>query len=124
MGNWRRWKLFWMDHWVKIAIIFASIVLVLLSVWGMASLESYYRNITLAQLPLQMIIMVINAVVFAYIYMMLFRGGLSKMDKKGIKARDVNVRFSDVIGFLASATSVRGSWGRRFAVHVPLNDDR
>lgn len=96
--KWRRWKLFWMEHWIKLAIIFAAILLILLSIWGMASLESYYRNITLAQLPLQMIIMIINAVVFAYIYMMLFRGGLSKMDKKGIKARDVNVKFSDVIG--------------------------
>lgn len=99
MGSWnRRLKLFWMEHWIKMAIIFAAIVLIILSIWGMASLESYYRNITLAQLPLQMIIMVINAVVFAYIYMMLFRGGLSKMDKRGIKAKDVNVKFSDVIG--------------------------
>lgn len=99
MNKWRRWKLFWMEHWLKIAIIFASILMILLSIWGMASLESYYRNITLAQLPLQMIIMVINAVVFAYIYMMLFRGGLGKMDdKKSIKAKNVQVKFSDVIG--------------------------
>jgi len=98
MNKWRRWKLFWMDHWVKISIIAGAVVLIILSVWGMAALESYYRNITLAQLPLQMIIMIINAVVFAYIYMMLFRGGLSKMDKKGIKAHDVNVKFADVIG--------------------------
>jgi len=88
-----------MDHWFKITIILASVILVGLSWWGMASLESYYRNITLAQLPLQMIIMVINAVVFAYIYMLLFRGGLGKMDdKKSIKAKNVQVKFSDVIG--------------------------
>ncbi len=99
MNKWRRLRLFWMDHWFKITIILASVILVGLSWWGMASLESYYRNITLAQLPLQMIIMVINAVVFAYIYMLLFRGGLGKMDdKKSIKAKNVQVKFSDVIG--------------------------
>jgi cell division protease FtsH len=88
-----------MDHWIKIAIVAASLILILLSIWGMASLESYYRNITLAQLPLQMIIMVINAVVFAYIYMVLFRGNLGNLEKKkNIAAKDVNVKFSDVIG--------------------------
>ena len=99
MKSYRRWKFFWMDHWIKIAIVAASLILILLSIWGMASLESYYRNITLAQLPLQMIIMVINAVVFAYIYMVLFRGNLGNLEKKkNIAAKDVNVKFSDVIG--------------------------
>ncbi len=99
MNKWRRLEMFWMDHWKKLAIILGSIILIILSVWGMASLESYYRNITLAQLPLQMIVMVINAIVFAYIYMMLFRGNLGKMDdKKSIKAKNVQVKFSDVIG--------------------------
>jgi cell division protease FtsH len=87
-----------MDHWVKAAIIFASLLLVILSVWGMASLESYYRNITLAQLPLQILMVIINSVIFVYMYMMVFRSGFSKLDKKNIKAKDVQVKFSDVIG--------------------------
>ncbi|MFH1208678.1 MAG: AAA family ATPase [Candidatus Omnitrophota bacterium] len=98
MNRWRRWKLFLMDHWVKAAIIFASMLLVILSVWGMASLESYYRNITLAQLPLQILMVIINSVIFVYMYMMVFRSGFSKLDKKNIKAKDVQVKFSDVIG--------------------------
>ncbi len=98
MNKWRRWKLFLMDHWVKAAIIFAGLLLVLLSIWGMASLESYYRNITLAQLPLQILMVIINSVIFVYMYMMVFRGGFSKLEKKNIKANQVNVRFSDVIG--------------------------
>ena len=98
MNRWRRWKLFLMDHWVKAAIIFASLLLVILSVWGMASLESYYRNITLAQLPLQILMVIINSVIFVYMYMMVFRSGFSKLDKKNIKAKDVQVKFSDVIG--------------------------
>jgi cell division protease FtsH len=98
MNRWRRWKLFLMDHWVKAAIIFAAVLLIVLSVWGMASLESYYRNITLAQLPLQILMVIINSVIFVYMYMMVFRSGFSKLDKKNIKAKDVQVKFSDVIG--------------------------
>ncbi len=98
MNKWRRWKLFLMDHWVKAAIIAAALILVLASIWGMASLESYYRNITLAQLPLQILMVIINSVIFVYMYMMVFRGGFSKMDKKNIKSNQVNVKFADVIG--------------------------
>lgn len=98
MNHWRRWKLFWMDHWVKLAIASAAVLLVTFSIWGMASLESYYRNITLAQLPLQILMVIINSVIFVYLYMIVFRGGFAKMDKKNIKSHDVNVKFSDVIG--------------------------
>ena len=98
MMSWRRLKLFWMDHWLKFTIVFAAVVLIVLSVWGMASLESYYRNITLAQLPLQILMVTINAVIFVYLYMVIFRGGFAKLEKKSIKAQNVNVKFSDVIG--------------------------
>ncbi len=98
MNKWRRWKLFWMDHWLKISIILAAVVLVVASIWGMASLESYYRNITLAQLPLQILMVIINSVIFVYMYMMVFSNGFSKMGNKNIKSKDVKVRFSDVIG--------------------------
>lgn len=98
MNKWRRWKLFLMDHWVKAAIIFAAALLIILSVWGMASLESYYRNITLAQLPLQILMVIINSVIFVYMYMMVFRSGFSKLDKKSVKTKEVNIKFSDVIG--------------------------
>ena len=98
MSKIRRWKLFWMDHWVKIAIMIGSVVLVAFSIIGMASLESYYRNITLAQLPLQILMVILNSVIFVYLYMFIFRGGFAKLDKKNIKANEVNVKFSDVIG--------------------------
>ena len=98
MSKIRRWKLFWMDHWVKISIIIGSVVLIAFSFIGMASLESYYRNITLAQLPLQILMVILNSVIFVYLYMFIFRGGFAKLDKKNIKANEVNVKFSDVIG--------------------------
>ncbi|MBI4711647.1 MAG: AAA family ATPase, partial [Candidatus Omnitrophica bacterium] len=98
MNKWRRWKLFLMDHWVKAAIIFSALLLVGLSIYGMYKLESYYRQITLAQLPLQILMVIINSVIFVYMYMMVFRSGFSKLDKKSIKTKEVQIKFSDVIG--------------------------
>ena len=94
----RRWKMHFLNYRAKILIGIAVVVLIFLAIWGMISLESYYRNITLATMPMQMLLMAINAVVFVYLYMAVFRGGFSKMDKKTIKGTDVNVRFSDVVG--------------------------
>lgn len=96
--TYRRWKMHFLNHRVKILITLASVILIVLTIFGMASLESYYRNITLATLPLQMLMFALNAVIFAYLYMGLMRGGFSKMDKKTIKGKDVNVTFNDVIG--------------------------
>lgn len=98
MNQYRRWKMHFLNHRTKIFIGLGVTLLIGLSIWGMASLESYYRNITLAQLPITLLLGMIHALVFVYMYMVVLRGGFAKMDKKGIKARDVNVRFSDVIG--------------------------
>ena len=87
-----------LNYRVRILIGIAVCTLVGLAIWGMASLESYYRNITLATMPLQMLMMAVNAVVFVFLYMSVFRGGFSKVGDKKVKATDVNVRFSDVIG--------------------------
>jgi len=87
-----------LNYRVRILIALAVITLIGLAIWGMASLESYYRNITLATMPLQMLLMAVNAVVFVFLYMSVFRGGFAKLDTKKVKATDVNVRFSDVVG--------------------------
>lgn len=98
MNAYRRFKMHFLNHRTKIFIGLGVIVLIILSIWGLASLESYYRNITLAQLPITLILGMLNAIIFVYMYMIVLRGGFAKMDKKGIKGRDVNIRFSDVIG--------------------------
>ncbi|MBI4395201.1 MAG: AAA family ATPase [Candidatus Omnitrophica bacterium] len=94
----RRLKMHFLNYRARILIGIAVVVLVILAIWGMTSLESYYRNITLATMPMQMLLMAVNAVVFVYLYMAVFRGGFSRMEKKDVKGSDVNVRFSDVIG--------------------------
>ena len=98
MNYYRRLKMFWLNNWVRITIIGSAILLVGLSIWGMSSLESYYRNITLAQLPIQMLLMTINAVVFVYLYQIVLGRGFTQINKKKVKAHDVNIRFTDVIG--------------------------
>ena len=99
MSNpYRRWKMHFLNYRTRILIVFASAVLIILAVWGMMSLESYYRNITLATMPLQMLMVAMNAIIFVYMYMTVMRDGFAKMDTKLIKGTDVNVRFSDVVG--------------------------
>lgn len=94
----RKIKLFFIEHWVKVAIITAVIALLILAVWGLSTLESFYRHMTLATLPLQFLMVAANAMIFVYMYMTVFRGGFAKMDKKTIRGEKVEVRFSDVIG--------------------------
>jgi cell division protease FtsH len=72
--------------------------MIFLAIWGIASLESFYRNMMLAQAPFQMLMMAINAVIFVYMYMVVLRGGFTKMSKKKVKGQQVNVKFDDVIG--------------------------
>lgn len=94
----RKLKIFWINHKTKILIIVSTIVVVILMIVGLASLESFYRNLTLAQIPLQVFLTALNALIFVYFYMTVFRGGFSSMKKGRIRVQDVNVRFKDVIG--------------------------
>lgn len=87
-----------LNYRARILIAIAAVILVVLAVWGMMSLESYYRNITLATMPLQMLMVAMNAIIFVYLYLIVLRGGFAKMDNKNVKGGDVNVRFTDVVG--------------------------
>ncbi len=94
----RRIKVWLLDNWVKLLIISAVVLLIFFTIVGLASLESFYLNLTLATLPLQLLMTALNAVVFVYLYMTVFRGGFSRMKKSKVKSSYVNVKFSDVIG--------------------------
>jgi cell division protease FtsH len=94
----RRIKVWLMNYWVRILIIAAVVLLIFFTIIGLASLESFYLNLTLATLPLQLLMTALNAVVFVYLYMTVFRGGFSQMKKQKIKSAFVNTKFTDVIG--------------------------
>ena len=97
-NRYRRWKMHFLNYRTRILIVVSAVILIVLAIWGMMSLESYYRNITLATMPLQMLMVAMNAIIFVYMYLTVMRDGFAKVDKKMIKGTDVNIRFSDVIG--------------------------
>ena len=84
----------------KVIIIIGSLILLLivLSVIGLRSLESFYRKMTLATMPLQFLMAGIHAAIFVFMYLVFLRGGFAKLDKAPIKGRDIDVRWKDVIG--------------------------
>ena len=99
----RKLKIFWRNNWVKVLIIFGIIALIIASIWGLLSLESFYRNLTIATMPINMLFAIANAVVFVYLYMTVFSGGFSKLKKRKIKGSDISgtnsaIHFSDIIG--------------------------
>ena len=94
----RKWHMHWLNNRVKLYISAAVLALIGLSVWGLASLESFYRHITLAQLPVTLLIGAVHAMIFVFMYTVVLRGGFSKVDKKAIKSHEVNIHFNDVIG--------------------------
>ena len=98
MNYYRRFKMSFLNHRTKIIITLGVILLIVLSIYGMMSLESYYRNITLAQMPISILLVMVNALIFVYLYVIVLRNGFTTLDKKGVKAKEVNVRFTDVVG--------------------------
>ncbi len=94
----RKFKMYFKMYWVRIVIIFVIIGVCILAVWGLASLESFYRNITLATMPINLIMVALNATIFVFMYITFMQGGLAKVSKSTIKGQNVNVKWSDVIG--------------------------
>ena len=86
-------------HWVKIAIVGVILLVVVLAVVGLNSLESYYRNITLATMPVNLLMVALNAIIFVFMYMTFMKGGFSKLSNKlRIHGDFVDIKWSDVIG--------------------------
>lgn len=94
----RKIKLFFIEHWVKVLIIAGTILLLILAIYGLSTLESFYRHMTLATLPVQLLIGAMHALMFVYLYMTVFRGGFAKLTPSMIRGEKVGVTFNDVIG--------------------------
>ena len=87
---------------VYIIVISVIVLLIVLSVVGLRSLESFYRKMTLATMPLQFLMAGIHAAIFVFMYLVFLRGGFAKLDKAPIKGRDIDVKWKDVIGMEAA----------------------
>ena len=90
----RKIKRFVRLHWIKVLLITVGsifvVILIILLIVGTKSffgLESFYKRMALANVPLQLFLTVITGFIFAtiYVYMwfhMLYGGGLAKMGQK------------------------------------------
>ena len=94
----RIFKLFLMEHWIKILIISAVITLIFLAIWGLTTLESFYAQLTIAQLPINILLFALNAFIFAWIIIRMQMGGFSRLKKGHVKGENINVHFKDIIG--------------------------
>ncbi|MDD5070322.1 MAG: AAA family ATPase [Candidatus Omnitrophica bacterium] len=84
-----------------LAISFIWIIIV--GVQSFASMESFYRKSTMAQMAFGLYQGIFHVIIFASIYMafhyyFFFGGGITKLGKKKVKPEEVNVRWSDLIG--------------------------
>ena len=95
----KKMMMYFKMYWVKIVIIDVVLFMIVLAIQGLSSLESYYRNITLATMPVQLLMVSLNAIIFVYMYMIFMRGGFSKLSNKlRVHGDFVNIKWSDVIG--------------------------
>jgi cell division protease FtsH len=94
----RKIKMYLKQYKTIIIVVVVIIILLILSVIGLMSLESFYRKMTLATMPVQFIMAGIHAAIFVFMYLTFMRGGFAKLDKAPIKGRDVSIRWDDVIG--------------------------
>ena len=95
---WRRLLLWIKERWLVLTIVGSVSLLLGLSVWGMSQLESFYRIMQLATMPVWFLSMLIGSVISAFIYVALMFSLFSKMDQKQVKGDRVNVHFDEVIG--------------------------
>jgi cell division protease FtsH len=95
---WRQIWIYIKDHKVIIGSAVAVIILLVLSIIGFMGLESFYRKMQLAQLPLTFLVYIISAVISALIYVSIMFGRFGSMDYRKIKGGRVNVKFDEVLG--------------------------
>ncbi|MEW6534642.1 MAG: AAA family ATPase [Candidatus Auribacterota bacterium] len=94
----RRLKSFFVHHWIKFFIAFFVVLILGLCIWGLASLESFYRKQMMATIPVQVFIGMLHALIFAYIIINMQGRGFTSMRRAIIKPEMVNMKFDDVIG--------------------------
>jgi cell division protease FtsH len=108
--NIKKLKKFIKLHWIKITFLFIGsiflTILIILLVVGLQNffgLESFYKRMTLASIPLQLFLSIITAFIFATIYTLMwfyffFGGGFAKLGQKKVKPEEVSVTWQDVVG--------------------------
>jgi len=108
--NKKELKLFLRLYWIRVVLVFVGLlaflaltVLMIVGTMSFFTLESYNQQNMLAQMPLQIFLYLvvgsISAVISTVIWMyFMFGGGFAKMGQKKVKAEEVNIKWTDVVG--------------------------
>ena len=104
---WRKLKLFWWNHWVKIAVVAWVIFIFWIPVAALRSIDSYQRSYMVAWLSTMGLQATISAVIFVVLYAKFLTGGFSKLNKKALQSEKVNVHWKDVIGMEGAKLEAR-----------------
>jgi cell division protease FtsH len=104
---WRKVKLFWWNHWVKIVVIGWVVFIFWIPVAALKGIDNYQRDYMIAWLSTMGLQATISAVIFVVLYSWVLQGGLQKLKKKQIKGEGVNIAWKDVVGMEAAKMEAR-----------------
>ncbi|MCA6085287.1 MAG: AAA family ATPase [Endomicrobium sp.] len=95
----RKFKLFLINNKMWVIAVLVVVILIGLSIWGLSKLESFYRTMTVATLPMNILVAFASAAAFVFMYMyVMSRNSFGKLKKNKIKDKDVEISFKEVIG--------------------------
>ncbi|MDR0977578.1 MAG: AAA family ATPase [Endomicrobium sp.] len=95
----RKFKIYLHNNKIWFTICAILFGLFCITMYGLSKMESFYRIMTLAQLPMHLLVAFVSAGAFVFMYSAFFQqGGFSNLNKKKIKAKDVKVSFKDIVG--------------------------
>ena len=95
----KKLAVFLRNNLVLIIIVACGIGLLILSVYGLSGVDSFYRNMTLASMPVQFLMVAANALIFVFFYAYFFmRRGFGRVKKTRVKSQEIKVKFSDIVG--------------------------
>lgn len=104
---WRKLKLFWWNHWVKLAVVAWTFFICWVPMAALGSIDSYQRSYMVAWLSTMGLQATISAVIFVVLYAKFLTGGFSKLNKKTLQSEKVNVHWKDVIGMEGAKMEAR-----------------
>jgi len=99
---WKKFQLWWEDYklWMSVGIVL--VILMFFSFIGLLFLDSYYRMIMLATMPLETFKMIMWSIISAFFFVQLvYKNGMrfgSSKNGELIDPKEIKIKFNDVIG--------------------------
>jgi len=96
----KRFRIFYVSYKIWFWIGLGSIILVALSIVGLAYMDSYFAQQQIATLPLETLKMIVWSIVSAFFFAKIMYGGgmFTGSRNPQVESKDIKVSFNDVIG--------------------------